>query len=50
MEGPNEYVVDKNNNEVFTMEAYNELLKSTCKFDRIGILEKRGRKYVIVKK
>ena len=50
-EGPNEYAVDKENNEVFTMEAYKELLQNPrAKFDRIGILEKRGRKDVIVKK
>lgn len=50
MEGTNEYVVDKKNGEVFTMEAYNELLQNPrAKFDRVGMLEKKGRKYVIIK-
>ena len=43
-------MVDKKNGEVFTMEAYNELLQNPrAKFDRVGMLEKKGRKYVIVK-
>ena len=46
-----EYVLDKKTNEVFTIESYNRLMKNPrARFNPIGILEKKGRKYVIVRK
>ena len=46
-----EYVLDKKTNEVFTIESYNRLMKNPrARFNPIGILEKKGRKYVINRK
>ena len=46
-----EYVLDKKTNEVFTIESYNRLMKNPrARFNPIGILEKKGRKYGPVQK